>query len=76
MNYNISKPEKFTGRDGKERTSWNTVGIVIPYKTKEGETRMIVKIPAISLEATAFPMKPKEEKAEEKEINPEDLPFS
>lgn len=86
--FNISKPRKYTGKDGQEKTQWNNIGTITEFHKEDGKISTIIEIPAIGLEASIFPIEPKveepkqEEKVEEGAIeypkedsNPNDIPF-
>jgi hypothetical protein len=78
--FNISKPRKYTGKDGVEKTYWDKVGEMVEFDNGN----IIVKIPAISLEANVFEDKPKDNNLtsagtpvpfpEEDKVNPDDIP--
>jgi hypothetical protein len=83
--FKISKPKKYTTKQGEEKTQWNDIGSVTEFH--EGEkVRRIIEIPAIGLEGYIFPIEKKPEQATEspklpqneeqyEEINPDDIPF-
>lgn len=84
--YNISKPRKYTDKQGTEKTYWDKVGEMIEFPKQDGSVSRIIKIPAIGLEANVFEEKAREEArpdAKDKEldevteevVNPEDIPF-
>lgn len=58
--FNISKPKKYTDRDGNEKTQWNNIGFMTVFKKDDGSVSRILEIPAIGLEANIFPIEPKE----------------
>lgn len=57
--FNISKPEKYIGKDGVEKTYWNNVGTLTKFFKQDGTTSTIIEIPAIGLKANVFPITPK-----------------
>lgn len=59
--FNISKPRKYTDKQGKEKTQWNNIGLITEFHKEDGSVSRIIEIPAISLEANIFPIEPKEE---------------
>jgi hypothetical protein len=85
--YNISKPKKYTDRDGNEKTQWNNIGTITEFYKEDGSVSRIIEIPAIGLDAKIFPIEPKgsEQRGsyqsqapashEEEEINIDDIPF-
>ena len=60
--YNISKPEKYTDKNGNEKTYWNNVGTITEFIKENGNVSKILEIPAIGLKAQIFENKPKENK--------------
>lgn len=86
--FNISKPKKYTDRDGNEKTQWNNIGTMTEFYKDNGDVSRIIEIPAIGLDANIFPIQPKEndgqrgsyqssqpaEKGND-EINIDDIPF-
>lgn len=87
IRYNISKPKKYTGRDGQEKTQWNNIGTITEFHKDDGKVSRIIEIPAINLEANIFPFEPKSqgsrnphaesspEDASVGEIEARDIPF-
>lgn len=89
--FNISKPKKYTGKNGVEKTQWNNIGFITEFHKDDGSVNRIIEIPAIGLEANIFPFVEKGEtnnaEAEPEntamptasndgdDINPEDIPF-
>lgn len=86
--FNISKPRKYTDRQGQERTQWNQIGVITKFIKDDGTSSMIIEIPAIGLEANIFPFEKKSEgsaqgtttapapvEPPEGEINAQDIPF-
>jgi hypothetical protein len=58
--FNISKPTKYADRQsGEERTRWNNVGFLTVIQGDDGKISRIIEIPAIGLEARAFPIEEK-----------------
>ena len=58
--FNISKPTKYNDKQsGEERTRWNNVGFLTVIQGDDGKISRIVEIPAINLEARAFPIEEK-----------------
>lgn len=84
--FNISKPEKYQGRDG-EKTMWHNIGTMTVFVKDDGSISRIMEIPAIGLKANIFPFQDKNQeqaprrKAPERteapgeEVNPDDIPF-
>ena len=68
--YNLSKPRKYTDKQGNEKTYWDNVGEMIEFEKADGSVSRIVKIPAIGLEANVFEERPRVEVQQE-----EDVPF-
>lgn len=62
--YDICKPEKYTGKDGKEKTYWNRVGTMTDFMRDDGTISRIVEIPAIGLKGNVF-----EQKADDKKTS-------
>jgi len=85
LKYNIVKPKKYKGRDGREKTQWNNIGVMTVFQKDDGSVSRILEIPCIGLEANIFPIEPKpaqptyQEKEipviEENEINTSEIPF-
>lgn len=83
--FNISKPEKYTDKQGVEKTFWVNVGTMTKFFKQDGTTSMIVEIPAIGLKANVFKIEPKVETTTTKEpiidpvtginCNADDIPF-
>jgi len=71
IRYNISKPKKYTGRDGQEKTQWNNIGTITEFHKDDGKISRIIEIPAIGLDANIFPFEPKTQ-AQHHEIAPQD----
>lgn len=80
--YNISKPRKYTAKNGEENTYWDKVGEMVEFENGN----RVIKIPAIGLEASVFLDTPKKAAQEPAatatpdevvtgDINPEDIPF-
>jgi hypothetical protein len=61
--FNISKPKKYTDKEGNEKTQWNNVGTMTEFHKDDGISR-IIEIPAIGLEANIFEQKPREDKGQ------------
>lgn len=55
--FNVSKPKKYTNRQGEEKTQWNNIGTLTEFHKDDGSVSRILEIPAISLEANLFPFK-------------------
>lgn len=85
--YNITVPKKYT-KDGTERTLWQNVGVLTEFIKETGEISRKIEIPAIGLDAQAFPFSdkdtqtkpatPKKEMTAEEEynsINPDEIPY-
>ena len=74
--FNISKPKKYTGRDGQEKTQWNNIGTITEFHKEDGRVSRIIEIPAINLEANIFPFEPKTQgsRPESTESSHEDAP--
>lgn len=75
--YSISKPRKYTDKNGNEKTFWDRVGEMIEFEKQDGSVSRIVKIPAIGLEANVFEDKPREQGFQPpmEEVNLDDIPF-
>lgn len=58
--YNLSKPEKYVGKDGVEKTFWANVGTMTEFEKQDGTVSRIVEIPAIGLKASVFLQVPRE----------------
>lgn len=56
--FNISRPSKYE-KDGEEKTRWDNVGYLTIIKRDDGSISRIVEIPAIGLQANAFPQEEK-----------------
>lgn len=61
--FNISKPKKYL-KDGEEKTVWNSVGTLTIFDKGNNEKSYLIEIPAIGLEANAFPFKKEDKKKE------------
>lgn len=59
--YNISKPEKYIGKDGQEKTFWANVGTMTEFEKQDGTVSRIIEIPAIGLKANVFEKKDKDD---------------
>lgn len=57
--YNISKPEKYTDKQGVEKTFWVNVGTMTKFFKQDGSTNTVIEIPAIGLKANVFKIEPK-----------------
>lgn len=57
--FNISKPRKYTDKQGNEKTQWNTIGLITEFHKDDGQVSRIIEIPAIGLEASIFPIEDK-----------------
>lgn len=57
--YNIVKPEKYTDKQGQEKTMWHNVGTITEFSKQDGSISRIVEIPAIGLKCNAFLQEPK-----------------
>ena len=57
--YNISKPEKYTDKNGNEKTMWHQCGTMTEFIKQDGSVSGIIEIPAIGLKANVFPVLPK-----------------
>ena len=84
IRYNISKPKKYTGRDGQEKTQWNNIGTITEFHKDDGKISRIIEIPAIGLDANIFPFEPKTQPQHREiasqddqvdEIQTKDIPF-
>lgn len=69
--YNITKPEKYTGKDGAEKTMWHQIGVLTEFHKQDGSISRIIEIPAIGLKANVFE---KTDRAEDKAQYPVDRP--
>lgn len=70
--YNISKPEKYTGKDGQEKTQWHHIGTMTEFQKDNGSVNRMIEIPALSLKASVFEQKAKEDN---KETVSDDMPY-
>lgn len=69
--FNIVKPKKFTAKDGTEKTVWQQIGTMTEFHKSDGSINRLIEIPAIGLEANAFPFmdgSKQNKKAGEKDI--------
>ena len=57
--YNLSKPEKYVGKDGQEKTMWHNVGTLTEFTKQDGTVSRIVEVPAIGLKASVFEQTPR-----------------
>lgn len=57
--YNVSKPKKYTDKEGVEKTQWNNIGVMTEFHKPDGSVSRIIDIPAIGLEANIFPFQDK-----------------
>jgi hypothetical protein len=57
--FNVTKPEKYTAKDGNEKTIWHNIGTLTEFTKDNGQSSMILEIPAIGLKANVFPMEKK-----------------
>lgn len=62
--FNISKPKKYTV-NGVEKNQWNTVGTLTEFYKQDGTISRILEIPAIGLEASIFPIEPKNQQGQQ-----------
>lgn len=58
--FNISRPTKYE-KNGEEKTRWDNVGTLTIFQKEDGTVSRLVEIPAIGLEARAFPIEEKRE---------------
>lgn len=58
VKFNISKPTNYE-KNGETKTRWDNVGVLTIIKGDDGKVSRIVEIPAIGLEARAFPFEDK-----------------
>jgi len=63
--YNIAKPEEYTDSQGQTKTKWNNVGTITEFHKDDGSVGRKVEIPAIGLEAQAFPWQDRNEQAQQ-----------
>ena len=76
IRYNISKPRKYKGKDGVEKTQWNNIGTITEFHKEDGKISKLLEIPAINLEASVFLIEDKQKlKYDEGEVAPDDIPF-
>lgn len=74
--YNLKKPEKYTHK-GEEKTFWHTVGTLTIFDDGNGK----IQVPAIGLEAQAFPIEERTvdtapvNDAPKEDVPPSDIPF-
>jgi hypothetical protein len=57
--FNISRPTKYTDKNGEEKTRWDNVGYLTVFQKEDGSVSRLIEIPAIGLEARAFPIEEK-----------------
>jgi hypothetical protein len=60
--FNISKPKKYTDRNGNEKTQWNNIGYMTEFHKEDGSVSRIIEIPAIGLEANVFEQRDRDER--------------
>lgn len=60
--YNISKPKKYTTKQGEEKTQWNNIGYMTEFIKEDGSISRIIEIPAIGLDANVFEIVDKDKK--------------
>ena len=60
--FNISKPRTYTV-NGEEKKAWDTVGTITEFHKEDGKVSRKVEIPAIGLDAQAFPFEARNNKA-------------
>lgn len=58
--FNISRPHQYE-QGGEKKTRWDRVGTLTEIYKDDGNTSRIIEIPAIGLEARAFPFEDKKE---------------
>lgn len=86
--YNLAKPEKYTAKDGSEKTIWHNIGTITEFTKDDRKTSRILEIPAIGLKANIFQVENKNKTAEKnaekeyqgysdkkEEIGAEEIPF-
>lgn len=56
--FKISKPKKYTTKQGEDKTQWNDIGYITEFH-EESKIRRIIEIPAIGLEGYIFPIEKK-----------------
>ena len=44
--YNVSKPEKYTNKQGEEKTMWHNIGTMTIFTKEDGTQSRILEIPA------------------------------
>jgi hypothetical protein len=74
IRYNISKPKKYFGKDGIEKTQWNNIGQITEFYKDDGRIGRIIEIPAIGLEANIFPIVPKDRTPQGFDEGPQSAP--
>ena len=71
--FNISKPKKYTDRNGNEKTQWNQIGTMTVFQKDDGKINRIIEIPAIGLEASIFEQTKKDEAPRQESVNEEPI---
>lgn len=66
--FNVSKPKKYTDKDGNEKTQWNNVGMITEFHKDDGSVSKILEIPSIGLEANIFPFEPRDEQKKKEDL--------
>lgn len=61
LKFNISKPKKYTDKQGNEKTQWNNIGMMTEFHKDGGSVSRIIEIPAIGLDANIFPLEDKKQ---------------
>lgn len=59
--FNICRAESYQGKDGQQKTRWDTVGTLVEFEKQDGSISRIVEIPAIGLKASVFEQKAREQ---------------
>lgn len=57
--YNITRPHRYTTKDGEEKTAWKNVGVVTLFE-KDGEKSGICELNMFGEEFKVFPLKPRD----------------
>lgn len=70
--FNISKPKKYTDRDGNEKTQWNNIGTMTEFHKEDGSISRIIEIPALGLDANIFPFQEREGSPAPRKSNEDD----
>lgn len=86
--FRVSKPKKYTDKQGQEKTQWHNIGTMTVFVRDDGSVSRKLEIPAIDLEAQIYEIedKPKQDSSRQQqaeqawnspqqEVRLEDVPF-